>query len=120
MKALLTGIAVALCTFGHAATASPAAEANALYEHLTAAMKKCWFSGDPAFAAYRYAPEVNAGVPRILLVEKKSPHALPRLVVEPKRAGTADAYGPLLATALAPRIRDDLTRWLKGSVECKT
>jgi hypothetical protein len=103
---------------GHAAFADVSSEANALYDHLAGAMKRCWFSGDPAFAAYRYAPEVNAGKPRILLVDRKKPHSLPLLVVEPKRAGTADAYGPLLADALAPRIIADLRRWLKGSAEC--
>jgi hypothetical protein len=100
------------------AAADTAAEAHALYGDLTAAMKKCWFSGDASFAAYRYAPEVNAGVPRILLVPKKEPHGRPLLVVEPKRAGTADAYGPMLATELAPRVIADLTRWLKGSSDC--
>ncbi len=102
----------------HAAWADHSSEADALYDHLASAMKKCWFSGDPVFAAYRYAPEINASGPRILLVDRKTPHGLPRLVVEPKRAGTADAYGPLLASALAPRIRDDLRRWLKGGSEC--
>jgi hypothetical protein len=92
--------------------------AHTLATHLADAMKKCWFSGDAAFAAYRYAPEINIGAPRILLVSKKEPNGRPLLVVEPKRAGTADAYGPLLASALAPRIRDDLTRWLKGGSAC--
>ncbi len=92
--------------------------AHTLATHLAATMKKCWFSGDAAFATYRYAPEINIGAPRILLVSKKEPNGRPLLVIEPKRAGTADAYGPLLATALAPRIKDDLTRWLTGSGAC--
>lgn len=103
---------------GVAAAANNAEEAHALNADLAAAMKKCWFGGDAAFAAYRYAPEVNVGAPRILLVSKKEPHGRPLLVVEPKRAGTADAYGPLLATELAPRIRADLTRWLTGDDSC--
>ncbi|HWB31691.1 MAG TPA: hypothetical protein VG714_00795 [Acidobacteriaceae bacterium] len=119
MRAVFAAMATALAVLGaQTVRADSASEAAALYDHLAGAMKKCWFSGDPAFAAYRYSPEINAGVPRILLVEKKMPYGLPRLVVEPKRAGTADAYGPLLASALAPRIRDDLTRWLKGNAEC--
>jgi hypothetical protein len=100
------------------AAADTASEAHELATHLAGMMKQCWFSGDDAFDAYRYAPEVNAGKPRILIVDKKKPHDLPRLVVEPKRAGTADAYGPLLATPIAPRVIADLTRWLKGSSDC--
>lgn len=103
---------------GQPTLADNASEARELYDHLASAMKKCWFSGDSDFAAYRYAPEVNAGKPRILLVDKKKPHDLPRLVIEPKRAGTADAYGPLLAGELRERIVADLTRWLKGNAEC--
>jgi hypothetical protein len=110
--------AVVLASTVQPALADSASEAHALYDHLAAAMRKCWFSGDDAFAAYRYAPEVNAGMPRILLVQKKDPHGRPLLVVEPKRAGTADAYGPLLATPVAPRVIADLTRWLKGSSDC--
>jgi hypothetical protein len=111
-------VVAALAAFASPAAASTSSEAHALFADLTAAMKKCWFSGDRAFAAYRYAPEVNVGAPRILLLSKKDPHGRPLLVVEPRRAGTADAYGPLLATELAPRIKDDLTRWLKGGSDC--
>ncbi len=119
MRTTLVATALLFSAFlPHAAWADRSSEANALYDHLAGAMKKCWFSGDRAFAAYSYAPEINAGMPRILLVDRKTPHGLPLLVVEPKRAGTADAYGPLLASPLAPRIRDDLTRWLKGGAEC--
>jgi len=119
MKTTFVAAVLMLCAVApHAAWADRSSEANALYDHLAGAMKKCWFNGDPAFAGYRYAPEINVGKPRILLVDRKAPHGLPLLVVEPKRAGTADAYGPLLASALAPRIRDDLTRWLKGGSEC--
>ena len=45
-------------------------------------------------------------------------HGLPLLVVEPTGAKSANAYGPLLATALAPRVRADLTRWLTGNGDC--
>jgi hypothetical protein len=111
-------LAAALLLVAAPAAADTAAEAHALYGELTAAMKKCWFSGDKAFASYSYSPEINAGAPRILLVSKKEPHGRPLLVVEPKRAGTADAYGPILVTELAPRVIADLTRWLKGSSDC--
>ncbi len=118
MRTTLVAAALVISAIGTHARADSSSEATALYDHLAGAMKKCWFSGDPAFAAYRYVPEINAGIPRIMLVDRKAPQSLPRLVVEPKRAGTADAYGPLLASVLAPRIRADLTRWLKGGSEC--
>ena len=117
MRLAIAAAALLLAASAPAHAAVPEA-AHTLAAHLVSAMKKCWFSGDTAFAAYRYAPEINIGAPRILLVSKKEPNGRPLLVVEPKRAGTADAYGPLLASALAPRIRDDLTRWLKGSRAC--
>jgi hypothetical protein len=117
VKAAATAAAALLAIAG-SAKADQAAEAHALATHLAATMKTCWFSGDAGFAAYRYAPEVNAGAPRILLLSKKDPHGKPLLVIEPKRAGTADAYGPLLAGTLAPRVIADLTRWLKGSSDC--
>jgi hypothetical protein len=111
-------IAVAALLLSASAQAAVPESAHTLATHLADAMKKCWFSGDKAFASYRYAPEVNIGTPRILLVSKKDPNGRPLLVVEPKRAGTADAYGPLLASALAERIKADLTRWLKGGSDC--
>jgi hypothetical protein len=112
----LAGFSLALTT--SAAVADNASEAHDLATHLAGTMKKCWFSGDADFASYRYSPEVNAGAPRILIVSKKEPHGRPLLVVEPKRAGTADAYGPLLAGDLSARIRDNLTRWLTGNGDC--
>ncbi|MEJ0013277.1 MAG: hypothetical protein WDM94_11785 [Bauldia sp.] len=117
MRFVIAAAALLLAASASAPAAVPES-AHTLATHLAGAMKKCWFSGDAAFAAYRYVPEINIGAPRILLVSKKEPNGRPLLVVEPKRAGTADAYGPLLATALAPRIKDDLTRWLKGGSDC--
>lgn len=114
---LVAALALAAAPAAHADGRTSDA-AHALSTHLAGAMKKCWFSGDRVFAAYRYTPEVNAGAPRILLVARKEPHGRPLLVVEPTGKASADAYGPLLADALAPRIRADLTRWLRGGSAC--
>lgn len=114
---LAAAIVLAATSAAHASGRTSDA-AHALSNHLAGAMKKCWFSGDAAFAPYLYTPEVNAGAPRILLVARKEPHSRPLLVVEPTGKASADAYGPLLGEALASRIRADLTRWLKGGSAC--
>jgi len=94
------------------------AEAQTLFLALQETMTTCWFSGDPSFAAYVYTPEINAGTPRILIVPKGKPTALPLLVVEAKGRANADVYGPLLASAAGPRIRADLDRWIRGGRRC--
>jgi hypothetical protein len=114
--AFIAALTAASCG-GPASGAVPEA-AHTLSAHLAGAMKKCWFNGDAAFAAYRYSPEVNAGVPRILLVSRTDPHGRPLLVVEPIGAISANAYGPLLAGKLSERIKNDLRRWLKGGSDC--
>ena len=94
------------------------AEAQTLFLALQETMTTCWFSGDPSFAAYVYTPEINAGTPRILIVPKGKPTALPLLVVEAKGRANADVYGPLLASAEGPRISADIDRWIRGGREC--
>ncbi|HVY20933.1 MAG TPA: hypothetical protein VHA70_12775 [Bauldia sp.] len=118
MKLLPLATAAFILCAGPTMAASTSDAAHALAGHLADTMKKCWFSGDRGFAPYAYTPEVNAGAPRILLVSRKEPHGRPLLVVEPTGSKSADAYGPLLAGALAPRIIADLTRWLKGNGDC--
>lgn len=93
-------------------------DAVSLYSAIGDQMKACWFAGDPAFAPYVYAPEINAGTPRILLVPKGEPTALPLLVVEAKGRASADYYGPLLSGESGPRIRADLDRWVRGGRGC--
>jgi hypothetical protein len=118
MRRPLLAVAALLVMVVPAAATSTTDAAHTLATHLATTMRKCWFSGDAAFASYGYTPEVNAGAPRILIVAKKAPEGRPLLVVEPTGAKSADAYGPLLASALAPRIRSDLTRWLTGNGAC--
>ena len=92
--------------------------AHALATTLADAVRRCWFAGDEAFADYVYAPETNAGQPRILIVRKDEPAGLPALVIEPKARATADVYGPLMASPNGPRISADIDRWAKGTAAC--
>jgi hypothetical protein len=117
------GVALAALLLAACQSAGPSSvgtfdEAHGLYKALTETMKACWFSGDPAFAAYVYTPEINAGTPRILIVPKGEPTALPLLVVEAKGRASADYFGPLLASESGPRIGADLDRWIKGGRGC--
>ena len=115
----LAAIALAGCQAAPPpATIGASDEAHALYRHLTETVKTCWFAGDPAFAAFIYSPEVNADVPRILIVPKKEANGRPVLVIEPKGAASADVYGPLLAGPNGGRVRTDLGRWIKGGSDC--
>jgi len=115
----IAGMALAACqTVQPVVRSGTSDEAHALYTRLTEAVRTCWFSADPAFTAYIYSPEINADAPRILIVPKNDPHGRPVLVIEPKGAATADAYGPLLAGTAGDRVRTDLSRWLKGGVAC--
>lgn len=94
------------------------------------AAQTCWFkSKDVAFRNYRLANEVNspAGRPRILLVPKSDPSALPKLVVQAEKKGDTtsgnftdiQAYGPILSTSSGSRITNDVKRWATGNGECK-
>jgi hypothetical protein len=114
---LIGAVALAGCQSSAPATGS-FADAGALHASVSKAMEDCWFSGDPAFAAYVYTPEINAGTPRILVVPKNEPTGLPLLVVESKSTSTVDFFGPLLASAEGPRIRADLGRWSQGGTGC--
>ncbi|GIL00815.1 MAG: hypothetical protein BroJett030_07140 [Alphaproteobacteria bacterium] len=93
------------------------------------AAQTCWFkSADSAFAAYRLADEVNspAGRPRVLLVPRRDPSALPVLVIQAETKGTTasgtfsdiQAYGPLLSSAHGERIAGDVRRWASGDNAC--
>ncbi len=92
-------------------------------ERVALGANRCWFkSDDEAFTAYRMAPELNSfsGRPRILLVDKNRPEALPLLVVEAEGVpAKVDSYGPLMETGLAPRISSDVSRWANGQDICR-
>ncbi len=105
---------------GTPAPSAPAsAESHALARKIGETIGRCWFgTGETAFAGYIYSPEPNAVTPRVLIVHKDQPAERPVLVVEARGASTVDAYGPLLDTPNAGRIRSDLDRWAKGSDSC--
>lgn len=117
--------ALALAGCGPTRTAPPVTPGRAALptmERVALGASACWFkSRDPAFAAYRLAPELNSfsGRPRILVVPAHSPEARPLLVVEaegnPARTAT---YGPLMSSASAGRISADVNRWIGGGKGC--
>lgn len=93
------------------------------------AAQTCWFAkNETAFATYRLADEVNShsGRPRLLLVPKHDPSALPVLVIQAETKGDAasgtysdvQAYGPLLSSPHASRITGDVQRWASGDMSC--
>ncbi|MGV4795658.1 hypothetical protein [Rhizobium sp. F40D2] len=91
-------------------------------ERVALGANACWFkSGDPAFAAYKLAPELNSfsGRPRILLVHKGSPESRPLLVVQAEGSPShVQAFGPMMSEPIAGRIAADVNRWSGGSKAC--
>lgn len=91
-------------------------------ERVALGANACWFkSGDPAFKAYRLAPELNSfsGRPRILVVHRNSPESRPLLVVQAEgNPAKLDAFGPLMSEPVAARIATDVKRWAAGGKGC--
>lgn len=113
----------ASCSTSSRPTAALEMRALPLMERVALGANRCWFkSKDPMFAAYRLAPELNSfsGTPRILIVKKHSPEALPLLVVQ--ASGTPakiSAFGPLMADAgVQARVNKDVVHWAKGGQGC--
>ena len=121
--ALLTALAamVAACQTP-APTTGPNRGALPTMERVALGANACWFkSGDPAFAAYKLAPELNSfsGRPRILLVHKGSPESRPLLVVQAEGSPShVQAFGPMMSEPVAGRIAADVNRWSGGSKAC--
>ncbi len=96
--------------------------AVALLQHVNESANTCWIrSRDKEFSAYNVVPELDttAGRPRILLIDKKAAHGLPKLVIEADgKPVKANAYGPLLGEPVGKRVADDLKRWTSGSKAC--
>ncbi|EJB02481.1 hypothetical protein Rleg9DRAFT_1282 [Rhizobium leguminosarum bv. trifolii WSM597] len=121
--ALLAALAamVAACQSTPAPT-GPNRAALPTMERVALGANACWFkSGDPAFAAYKLAPELNSfsGRPRILLVHKGSPESRPLLVVQAEGSPShVQAFGPMMSDPVAGRIAADVNRWSGGSKAC--
>jgi hypothetical protein len=103
----------------------PALDVGALpvMERVMLGASRCWFkSGDPMFAAYKMAPELNSytGTPRILLVKKHAPESRPLLVVRASGSpAKVDAFGPLMnEPAMAARVQKDVNGWMRGGQGC--
>ncbi len=88
------------------------------------AMQECWFKRkDPTFARYKMASEVNSfsGKPRVLIVPKNKPTALPQLVIQSERVGgraQLSAFGPLMQSSEGPRIAREVDQWSRGGSTC--
>lgn len=92
-------------------------------ERVALGANRCWFkSRDPAFAAYRLAPELKSftGTPRILVVKKNAPESLPLLVVQAQGSpAKLSAFGPLMQDAtINARVNKDVSKWARGGKDC--
>lgn len=123
---VLSAAALSSCQSQKAAQAPATVRSAALpvMERITTGANACWFrTKDPAFAAYRMAPELNSfsGKPRLLLVAKHSPESRPLLVImaegDPARL---QAFGPLMDGALHGKITAGVNHWARGNTGCPT
>jgi hypothetical protein len=120
---LLLSVALAGCQSGRAPVATgPNRTALSTMERVAINANTCWFkSADPAFAAYRLAPELNSfsGRPRFLVVPRNSPESRPVLVVEAQgNPARLNAFGPMMGESTSARISHDVTRWANGAKGC--
>jgi hypothetical protein len=103
-------------------TAGENSAAVALLQRVNSNAHTCWVrSKDKDLQGYSVIPELDtqAGKPRILVVDKKAEHGLPKLVIEADgKPVKAAAYGPLLNEPAGSRIAADLKRWTGGSNSC--
>ncbi|MBY5699157.1 hypothetical protein [Rhizobium leguminosarum] len=120
--ALLTALAAMAAACQTPAPTGPNRAALPTMERVALGANACWFkSGDPAFAAYKLAPELNSftGRPRILLVHKGSPESRPLLVVQAEGSPSRlQAFGPMMQEPVAGRITADVNRWSGGNKAC--
>jgi Prokaryotic membrane lipoprotein lipid attachment site len=78
---------------------------------------ECW-AKDKDFKAYGIIPELDTtGTPRILIIPKGKPQALPKLVIT-ATGKSVQTFGPLAGSPLAPRINADVARWAAGGTGC--
>jgi hypothetical protein len=91
--------------------------AVATLQRINASAYECW-RGDKAFKAYGIIPELDTtGTPRILIIPKGKPQALPKLVITAV-GKSVQTFGPLAQSPLAPRINSDVARWAAGGTGC--
>jgi hypothetical protein len=117
--ALAALLALAACQTkpNRPAVPSPSAGAVATLQRVNASAYECW-GKDKAFKAYGIIPELDTtGTPRILVIPKGKPQALPKLVIT-ATGKSVQTFGPLAASPLAPRINADVARWAAGGAGC--
>ncbi|WP_416236837.1 hypothetical protein [Rhizobium sp. CC-YZS058] len=120
---VLAGTAfLAACQSSPPPRSSAGVAALPMMERVALAANACWFkSNDPAFKPYRLAPELNSfsGRPRILLVKRHSPEARPLAVIQAEGSpARLQAFGPLFAEPIGPRMVGDIRRWSTGDKAC--
>lgn len=96
---------------------SSQAIAIATLQKVNSAAYGCW-PKDKTLKAYGIVPELDTtGTPRILLVPKGKPQALPKLVIA-ANGRQVSTFGPLMEGAEADRINSDIARWAAGDTGC--
>jgi hypothetical protein len=89
----------------------------ATLQRVNASAYECW-AKDKAFKKFGIIPELDTtGTPRILVIPKGKPQALPQLVIT-ATGKSIQTFGPLAASPLAPRINADFARWAAGGKSC--
>jgi hypothetical protein len=96
---------------------SAPSSAIATLQQVNAAAYGCW-PKDSALKAYGIIPELDTtATPRILLVPKGKPQALPQAVIT-FNGPQLVVFGPLMGGKNAARINKDVARWAKGDNAC--
>lgn len=120
--AMASLILVAGCQSNRPAASAASSAALPTMERIALGASGCWFkSGDPAFKAYRLAPELNSfsGRPRILIVPARSPEARPLAVIQAEgQPARLEAFGPLFSEPVGTRMSADVRRWAAGDRGC--
>lgn len=89
----------------------------AVLQRVNSAAYNCW-AKDIAFKPYGIVPELDTtGTPRILIIPKGKPQALPKLVIT-ATGSSVQTFGPLAQSDLSSRINSDVARWAAGGKGC--
>lgn len=119
MPVLACGFALSACSpsAGPPVGASSNALGVATLQKVNTQAHQCWLK-DPDFSAYGIVPELDTtGTPRLLVIPRGKPQALPKLVIA-ANGSNISLYGPLSTSELTPRIQSDVARWAKGATGC--
>ena len=105
--------------------AKPKGEAPAaLIVRVATSLNACQFkAGQGLGSRYQVSaePDSYSGRPRLLIVERRNPDGLPKLVVEAQRRGGSNSvstYGPLLQTKSGPALKRAVDAYVAGRTSC--